>query len=136
MEPPADNRYLSVIEVIALHQAIMERMGAAPAPLRDEGALASAVMRPRMAAHYEQADLMRQAALLAAGIAQVQAFLDGNKRVALAAADVFLRLNGQALGGNPLELARQLEALATRSGSLEDATHAFEQWLRQHSTAL
>ena len=44
--------------------------------LRDENALASAVMRPQMAAHYEDADIIRSATLLAVGISQAQAFLD------------------------------------------------------------
>src|SRR5216683_335276 len=76
-------RHLSLADVLALHAAVMERFGLAPAPLRDEGVLESAVMRPRMAAYYDEADLIRQAALLAVGISQAQAFLDGNKRTAL-----------------------------------------------------
>src|SRR5687767_4907719 len=111
-------RHLTVADVMTLHQLAMERTGFGPAPLRNEGALESAVMRPRMAAYYEDADLIRQAGLLAAGISQAQAFVDGNKRTAFAAADVFMRLNGQALPGEPLELAQQLEALATRTGNL------------------
>ena len=108
----------------------MERTGSTPAPLRAEGTLESAVMRPRTAAYYEQADMIRQCAVLAVGIAQAQAFLDGNKRAAFAAADVFLRLNGLLFSGDPLDLAQQLEVLATRADSLERATDRFEQWLR------
>lgn len=110
----------------------MERTGQEPASLRDEGRLESALMRPQMAAHYEEADLVRQCALLAAGVAQAQAFLDGNKRTAFAAADLFLRLNACAFGGDPLELARQLEALATPESDPEEATVRFEAWLREH----
>jgi death on curing protein len=128
---PTETRYLSVADVISLQRLVLERMGSVAAPLRDAGALESAVMRPRMAAYYEQADLIRQAVLLPAGISQAQAFVDGNKRAALAAADVFLRLNGLALPGEPLELARQLEALAERSGSLAEATARFEAWIRE-----
>ena len=109
----------------------MESTGYLPAPLRDEAGLESAVMRPRMAAHYEDADLVRQCALLTVGIAQAQAFLDGNKRTAFAAGDVFLRLNGFEFSGDPLELARQLEEVAERTGSLADATDRFEAWLRE-----
>lgn len=110
---------------------VSERTGQGPAPLRDEGRLESALVRPRMPAHYEQADLVRQCALLAAGIAQAQAFLDGNKRTAFAAVDLFLRLNGRAFVGDPLEIAQQLEALAIREGSVEEATSRFEGWLRE-----
>lgn len=123
--------YLSLADVIALHALVMERTGAAPTPLRDEGLLESAMMRPRMAAHYEEADLVRQAALLAVGISQAQAFLDGNKRTAFAACDVFLRLNGLVYSGDPVELAKQLEYIAERSGELEMVTTRFENWLRE-----
>jgi len=131
MASDSEARYLGVADLLALHQAVMERTGAAPAPLRDEGLLESAAMRPRMAFHYERADLIRQCALLAIGVAQAQAFLDGNKRTAFAAADVFLRLNGLAFAGDPLELARQLEAIVTRAGGLDEATDRFERWLRE-----
>src|SRR6266487_1366731 len=123
--------YLSIADVLALHQAIMEKFGFASAPLRDEGMLETAIMRPRMAAYYSEADIIRQAALLAVDISQAQAFLDGNKRIAFLACDVFLRLNGLAFVGDPLELAMQLVAVAVRTGNLEDATDGFEEWLRK-----
>lgn len=64
-------RYLSLADVLALHAAVMEQTGYAPAPLRDEGLLDSAIQRPRTAAYHEEADLIRQAALLAVGISQI-----------------------------------------------------------------
>jgi hypothetical protein len=45
-----ETHYLSLADVIAIHERAMRRLGAAPNPLRDEGLLESAVMRPRMAA--------------------------------------------------------------------------------------
>jgi death on curing protein len=121
--------HLSLTDGLALHAAIMRRMGSASAPLRDEGLLESAVMRPQMAAYYEEADLVRQAALLATGISQAQAFLDGNKRTAYGALEVFLFRNGIAVTVEPLDVARQIEALAERTDSLDAATARFEQWL-------
>jgi death-on-curing protein len=132
MPPTGEPRYLSVADVVALHEAVMRRTGYVPAPLRDEGLLDSAVQRPRMAAYYGDADLIQQAAVLAVGIAQSQAFLDGNKRTAYAALDVFLRLNGTGFSGDPIALAKQLEAVAERSESLEAATERFEAWLREN----
>src|SRR5712692_1357940 len=126
----AEIHYLSLADVLALHQAMMEKFGVGPAPLREEGLLESAIMRPRMAAYYNEVDLIRQAALLAVGISQAQAFLDGNKRTALAACDVFLRLNGITIGGDPIDLALQLEGVAERTDDLEAATDRFESWLR------
>jgi death-on-curing protein len=88
-----------------------------------------------MAEHYESADVVRQAALLAVGISQAQAFLDGNKRTALFSAVTFLELNGWSLQFDDLELARQLEAVAERLDSLEAATDRFESWLRSQKRA-
>ena len=50
--------------------------------LRDEGALESAIESAKAAAYYEDADIIRQAALLAVRISQAQSFVDGNKRIA------------------------------------------------------
>jgi len=53
-----------------------------------------------------------------------------NKRTAFAAMDVFLRINASEFGGDPLDLARQLELVAERTDSLAAATDRFENWLR------
>jgi len=60
-----------------------------------------------MAEHYEGADVVRQAALLASGISQAQAFMDGNKRTAFLATDVFLERNGLVLTGDPLAFVQR-----------------------------
>jgi death-on-curing protein len=125
-------RYPSLAETIALHDLILSRLGASPQPLRDEGLLESALTRPRMAAWYEQADLIRQAALLAIGISQAQAFVDGNKRTAFAALDAFLWVNGWEYLADPMELARRLEQVATPATDAATATDAFEAWLRDN----
>jgi death on curing protein len=131
-----ETRYLSVLQVIGLHAVIMEQTGFPIAPLREEGLLESAVLRPQTAAYYEHADLARQAAVLAVGIAQAQAFLDGNKRVAFGAMDVLLRLNGVAFVGQKDDAVHQFEALATRTDSQEAATARFEAWLRRNTGPL
>jgi death-on-curing protein len=84
-----------------------------------------------MAAYYEDADLVRQAALLAVGIPQAQAYVDGNKRTAYIAALVFLRINGRPLTGDHLEFAKQLVAVSTRADGLAAATDRFEAWMRE-----
>jgi len=126
-------RYLSAAEVIALHAEILRRTGFPTASVRDMGLLESAAMRPQMAAHYEHADWIRQASLLAVGISQAQAFLDGNKRAAFIACIAFLRLNGIRLQIDAVEIAHQLEAVADHQGDLESATLKFETWLRTHT---
>jgi death on curing protein len=125
-------QYLSLADVIAIHESTMRRLGDEPKPLRDEGTLESAVMRPQMSAYYEGADIVRQAALLGVGISQAQAFLDGNKRTAYLALNTFLRMNGLTYTGDRLALARQFERFAERSGESDVAIDAFEAWLRQY----
>ena len=111
----------------------MRGLGYSPAPLRGGGRelLESAVAKPSLAQHFSQADVVRQAAVLAVGISQAQAFLDGNKRTAMQAMTMFLLANGRRFTGDRLELADQLIAVATREDSLDAATDRFETWIRQ-----
>lgn len=123
-------RYLTVLDVIALNNEILRRSGEAPLPTRDEGGLESALMRPQMASHYDNADLITQAAVLMAGVAHAHAFVDGNKRTALAAGTVFLALNGLQVVSEPGAFGRQIEVLVNRQGRLDEATTQFVEWLR------
>lgn len=88
-------------------------------------------MRPQMAAYHEGADIVRQAALLGAGISQAQAFLDGNKRTAYLVLNTFFRMNDLTYGGDRLALARQFERFAEHSNEPDEAIDTFEAWLRQ-----
>lgn len=62
-------------------------------------------MRPKTRAHYQQADIASQAAVLAHGIAETQPFIDGNKRTALAAMLTFIAVNGYELRASQAERA-------------------------------
>jgi death on curing protein len=128
-------RYLTIFDVLAMNEVIMERMGGVSV-LRDEGALESAIMRPQMVAHYEDADLVTQAAVLIIGILIAHPFVDGNKRAALAAGTTFVQLNGQWIASEPGEFGRQIEALLVRTDSLDEATARFIAWLRAHRQPL
>ena len=125
-------KYLSLADVIALHEFIMGKLGHSPNLLRDEGVLDSAIMKPQWAAHYENADIIRQAAILAVGISQAQAFIDGNKRTAYIACIVFLGMNGFHYSGDPIEMAQKLEAVTEPSIELSKATIDFTEWLGEH----
>jgi death-on-curing protein len=124
-------QYLTVAEVIVIHDEIMMRTGYAPEGLRDEGLLESALMRAQAAAYYEGADLVRQAVLMAVGISQNQPFVDGNKRAAYGVLDVFLRINGMVFNGDPIELAKQFENLAEPGSDRGVATDQLVDWLRE-----
>ena len=131
--------YLSAADVLALHAAYLEARGHASRGLRDLNLLESALARPQMAAHYEGADLVRQAALLGAGIIQNYPWHDGNKRGAYIAIVNFLDQNRIAVllpGGDPLALAFELQEVARHreSGeSLAEASASLETWLRAHT---
>lgn len=80
-------------EALFLHQRLLEAFGGA-AGVRDPGLLESALARPR-SGYYSS--LAEQAAALMQSLAMNHCFIDGNKRVAFALTDVFLRLNGHCL---------------------------------------
>ena len=85
--------FLSVDEVLALHGRVLERFGGGGG-LRDAGLLESALYRPRTG-HYR--DLAEMATAHFESLLMTHPFVDGNKRVAFFATDVFLRLNGWKL---------------------------------------
>lgn len=102
------------------------------AHVRDRGALESALERPKMAAYYEQADLVRQTALLIAGIALGHAALDGNKRTAAIAGATYLDLNGYYMDvtSNDDTFGKEIEALVAHHDDLDAAIARLMQWLR------
>lgn len=119
--------YLSTLDMIALNARILAA-DQQQSSLRDEGLLEGAIMRPLMAAHYEGADVVAQAAILMAGIALAHAFVDGNKRTALAVGTIFLDLNGYYINSAPTAFGQQIEALVTHAITLD----SFTAWLREH----
>lgn len=79
--------------VETLHRFQIEAFGGMHG-LRDVGALESAVARPVNKAAYGESDLIVLAAAYLFGLAKNHAFLDGNKRIAIVTAGVFLERNG------------------------------------------
>jgi len=85
--------FLTADEVLAIHDALIREFGG-PAGVRDQGLLESALFRPRTG-YYD--DLAEMATALFESLLMNHPFVDGNKRVAFFATDVFLRLNGWKL---------------------------------------
>jgi death on curing protein len=86
----AERVYLTVAEVIAIHDHQIEEYGGAHA-LRDQGSLEAAVFRPQTG-YYN--DISEEAAALLESLVNNHAFLDGNKRVGFATMHTFLLVNG------------------------------------------
>jgi death on curing protein len=85
--------FLSVSDVEFLHSRSIARFGGTLG-LRDRGTLEAAVNQPLNTFYYGGGDLFDIAATYAFHVAEAQAFLDGNKRTAVAAALNFLAVNG------------------------------------------
>jgi death on curing protein len=124
--------YLSVEQVRALHHALVRAFGAAGA-LRDRGALEAAVARPAMTFGGEDLcpDLASKGAALMHSLMLNYPFVDGNKRVGVAAAEFFFACNRHSLEASDEEL----EALTLDVAKGEVQVEALAIWFRQRLTA-
>jgi death on curing protein len=82
--------YLTIAEVLAIHKQQIDQYGGIDG-IRDVGLLESAVFRPQTGYYNSVAE---EASALMESLANNHPFLDGNKRVAFAAAHTFLLVNG------------------------------------------
>jgi len=114
--------------LLAVHDEQLREHGGATGT-RDIGLFESAIARPRQLAHYETPDAADLAAAYAFGIARNHPFVDGNKRTAFVAAELFLALNGLDL--NAEDGACVVTMLAVAAGQMDEAT--FARWLRAQS---
>lgn len=123
--------FLRVSEVITIHRDQIERYGGV-AGLRDVRALLSAVTMPQSGAYgeYFHRDLFEMAAAYLFHIVQNHPFNDGNKRTGLAAALVFLDMNGVQVDADQNELASLVLEVAT--GNRDKA--AIADYLRRHAS--
>lgn len=116
-------QYLTIIEVLAIHEVLIDEFGGA-AGVRDLGALGASLFRPQTG-YYD--DAIAEAAALMESLIQSHPFLDGNKRTAVAAADVHLRMSGLELAGDSMEHYRVIIDLM-EGGSLD--SRSLESWIR------
>lgn len=123
-------RWVAESVVLALHDEQLAEHGGAPG-IRDVSLLLAALARPRNIAAYGTPDLADLAAAYAMGIARNHAFVDGNKRTAIvAAAGVFLPLNGFELTASNEEIVRVMLAVADGSMPEEALAGWFRDWTR------
>ena len=127
---PADAvKFLSLDEVLAIHERLIERFGGDHG-IRDHGLLESALFRPQTGYY---AHLEEMAAAMFESLLVNHAFIDGNKRVAFFASDIFLRLNGWKL----VVTADEGEEFIV--GMLEANDCSFEKiriWIQRHISSL
>jgi len=127
--PASAVQFLSLDEVLAIQERLIDRFGGDHG-VRDRGLLESALFRPQTG-YYRHIEEM--AAAMFESLLINHAFVDGNKRVAFFATDVFLRLNGWKL----VLTADEGEQFIV--GMLEANDRSFEKilrWIRQHIVAI
>lgn len=120
----SDINYLTLPDVLAMHLVLIKKYGGSDG-VRDMGALESAVARPQ-SGYYK--DVIQCAAALFESLAINHPFIDGNKRVAFAATDVFLRINGYRFISNSQQIYTSMMKFFD-TGTFKMAT--LEPWLRK-----
>ena len=122
--------YLTSAQVLFIHARLATETGGGQG-IRDEGLLAAAIARPQ--ATFDGHDLYPRvydkAAALMASIVLNHPFVDGNKRVGITSAGLFLRLNGYRLTvGNP-----ELEEFTLRVAQGEVTLESMANWFERHT---
>jgi death-on-curing protein len=120
--------WLSSRIILAIHDEQLAEHGGA-AGVRDMTLLESALARPRNRAAYGHVDAAELAAFYAIAIARNHPFVDGNKRTAYVALELFLEHNGYEFPASDAEAA--LSTLRMAAGEMTD--DEFVAWVRQHA---
>lgn len=127
MASQASWRWLREDVLLAAHAEQLSEHGGL-AGIRDPGGLASAIARPENLAHCGEPDVSDLAAAYAFGLARNHPFIDGNKRTAFVAVELFLVLNGHELMASDADCVITMLGLA--AGDMSEAAYA--EWLRSH----
>ena len=104
-------RWVALEAVYAIHDRQLSEHGGGQG-VRDQGAIESAMARPRNLTAYGEPDVAALAAAYAFGLARNHGFVDGNKRTAWIVARLFLADNGVRLSYDKADAVRTMESLA------------------------
>jgi death-on-curing protein len=126
----AEPKWISSAAVLAICDRLIAEHGGASGFL-DVGKLDSALASPRNHFLHGEKDFFRLAAAYAWAITRDHPFRDGNKRVALTVAGVFLELNGYRLDASENAAVSAMLALSAREIDAE----SFAEWLRDSSAS-
>jgi death on curing protein len=122
------------VAVMAAHLEQLREHGGLQG-IRDPNGLEAALARPEQKNWYqEDVDSADLAAAYAYGLAKGHCFVDGNKRVGLAVALIFLELNGLELTAEVTSDDVVAVMLATASGEIDEVVLA--QWFRERIVPL
>jgi death-on-curing protein len=124
-------RWIAAEAARAIHAELIAEHGGAPG-IRDANILEATLARPRNLLACGKPSLAELAAAYGYAFARNHPFVDGNKRMALAAIDVFLQLNGHELAASEEIAAATIRALA--EGRLSE--NELARWVRENSRRL
>jgi death-on-curing protein len=113
--------------ILAVHERQLAEHGGAHG-VRDEGLLESALARPQNQFAYGETDAAALAGAYAFGLARNHPFVDGNKRTAFVACELFLVANGYDLAASDEECLAMMLSLA--ASEIDEAQ--FTAWLREN----
>jgi death-on-curing protein len=118
--------FLTVDQVIHIHRRGIEEYGGSP-ELRDRGLLESAVAMPmaQFGGEYLHEGLPGMAAAYLFHLCKNHPFVDGNKRVAVSVAEIFIELNGRRLATADKQLEELTLGVADSSISKNEAIKFF-----------
>lgn len=119
--------YLTYLDAIELHFDVMRFYGESRIGVFDRNLIESALARPKHAASYENADIIRQAATLCYGFIKNHPWSGGNKRTATHITKVFLKINGYNLKYELLEIIEMVLAVESDVWKFDE----IESWLRE-----
>lgn len=121
--------WLRLRDVLGAHSMVIEFSGGSDG-VRDIGLLESALARPQNIHAYEpEARITRLAAAYGFGIASNHPFVDGNKRAAFIAIELFLDLHDIRVEASEEEKYVTMMSLA--AGELDEA--GLSEWLDEHA---
>lgn len=128
-----DPSWVPLRAVVAIQAELIAEHGGLAGPPR-QGDLEAALGRPVNLHAYSQTPptLPRLAAAYGYALARGHCFPDGNKRVALATIDVFLRMNGLQLTADEMDAVDTIQSLA--AGNLTE--EALAEWLTANSSPI
>ena len=118
--------YIDYIEAVDLHFALMKIWGETRFGVDSRDLIESALARPKHAAIYENADIIRQSATLIFGLIKSHPWTGGNKRTASFLMEEFLFRNGFELTATSRDLYEMSLAVESDAWKVDD----IENWLR------
>ena len=124
--------YIDYPEAVAIHFEIMFEYGESRIGIADPNLIESALARPKHAAIYENADIIRQAATLCYGLIKNHPWRGGNKRTATAIVDDFLYRNGYEIRTSQNKIIELVLAIESNKFGVDE----IENWLRNRTFPL